>query len=62
MPLEIQYVERNIKDVLNYYAEGFGDDRGKVKNYEHFVDPVKGKVIFKLYVEKLSKPKKKKTQ
>lgn len=63
MPVAIQYVEHSIEDVLDYFTEEFKCQQGeKVTKYEHFIDPVKGKVIFKLYVERAPKPKKKKTR
>ena len=43
-PIEVQYIEIALKDVLRYFAKDFD---GYV-NYEAFVDTGKDTVIFKL--------------
>lgn len=46
---KVQYAEAGLAEVMRYFAK---DYRGDVAHEltEWFIDPVKGKVVFKLYV------------
>lgn len=51
MPIEIQYQEVSLANVLAYYADGFDIKDKAVYRHEAFVDTVKGVVVFKLYTK-----------
>ena len=52
---QIKYVTVAIEDVMHYYAKDFKgitkDNPFDLPDYEWFFDPVKGKVVFKVFVE-----------
>jgi hypothetical protein len=48
MSKEIKYQEVDVKTVMNYYVDGF---KVPVECLDYFIDPVKGKIIFKLLVD-----------
>jgi hypothetical protein len=47
--LEIQFKEEPIKDVISWFVKGY---KKKVQHYEWYIDPTKGTIIFKLYMDK----------
>lgn len=47
--LKIIFYQADLEDVMKYFVGGFDRD---IHKYEWLCDPVKGKVVFKLYVEK----------
>ena len=51
--MKIHYQVVPLDSILRYYAQGFEDQNGgpKPKFADAYVDPVKGKVVFVLYVE-----------
>jgi len=50
--LEITYQEFSLEDVIRYFVKGF---EIPIKDWQFFIDPVKNKVILRLYIEKRSK-------
>jgi hypothetical protein len=46
--IKIQWQQVELDSVIDYYVKGFGVE---ISNYEFYIDPVKKKVIFKLYIE-----------
>lgn len=51
MNMEISYVEVDLKEVLNHYLQGYTFTNGnQIIRSESFIDPIKEKVIYKLFV------------
>lgn len=51
MTNEISYVEVDLKDVLSHYIQGYAFSNGNyILKSESYIDPVKEKVIFKLFI------------
>lgn len=52
MAIRIEHVESELKTILDKWAEDFKPTETKehLFAYDWFLDPVKGKVIFRLYV------------
>ncbi len=51
MNTEISYVEVDLKEVLNHYIQGYTFTNGnQIIGSDSFIDTVKQKVIFKLYI------------
>ena len=51
MNIQTSYVEVDLKDVLSHYLQGYAFTNGnQIVRSESFIDPVKEKVIFKLFV------------
>lgn len=51
MNTEISYVEVDLKEVLNHYIKGYTFTNGNfIINSESYIDTVKEKVIFKLFI------------
>jgi hypothetical protein len=48
--MTIKYQEHDIDDVFRYFVGGFKCPIGKIENWEANYDPLKGKVIFRLFV------------
>lgn len=49
--LTIDYAEHDLKQILQYFVNGYQLQEGEIYNHEAFVDPVRGKVMFKLFVK-----------
>jgi hypothetical protein len=50
--VRIQYQEAELSDVVRYYVEGLKPvDGERITSHDYFVDPSRGKVILRLYVE-----------
>lgn len=50
MSLKIEYREANLQAVMDYFVKGYKDHK-KIEHTEWFLDPVKAKVIFKVYTK-----------
>ena len=50
--MKIEYVECDIRKIMNYFAEGFSINQ--LRQPEWFIDSVKNTVVFKLYVQEES--------
>lgn len=49
--LRIQYETLEIEDVVAYFVRGYGNpERGAIEHYEWYMDPIKQKFIFKLFI------------
>lgn len=48
--LNIHYEIADLDTVADYFVRGFSKAGGAIEQHEYFVDPAKGKMIFKLYV------------
>lgn len=54
--MEIKHQEHDIETVMNYFVQGFKMKPGEsITRHEWFYDSRKGKVVFKLYVERDSR-------
>lgn len=48
----IEYVEADLQQVLQYFVNAYKLQEGKIISHQAFVDTSKGKVVFRLFVEK----------
>lgn len=54
--MSIEYQERTISEVVEYFAKDFRTFKGKeIASYEYFIDTNASKIVFKFFV----RPKKK---
>jgi hypothetical protein len=47
--MKIEYHECDLRTIFNHWMTGY---EKHPKNYEWFFDPIKEKIIFKLYIDK----------
>lgn len=54
--ITIHYHESEISSMVAYFVKGFEPrDGGMVSSHEYFIDPAKGKVIIKLYIDEVDR-------
>ena len=49
--MRIEYNDFNLDTVVRYFAKDFKPKDGIIYDFEYFIDPVKGKIIFKLVIK-----------
>lgn len=52
--MKIGYQEIDLENVVRYFVKGFEakkKSREKLVDYEFFFDPLKGKIVFKLFID-----------
>lgn len=50
--MEIRYQEEDLDSILRYFVKGYEVVGERITHHEAIVDNNKGKVVFKLFVEK----------